>query len=131
MLLVLTQVYRERLGEEGSVLRTLGSLTVLGAGAAETIQFQTPGPALVLAALAILTVLAGIALRLRAYVFLGMGFLAANILLNLTRWGIEDRAVAGILGVTTGVLLIAAGAGIAKYKKHIVARLRSVRQWQW
>lgn len=131
VLLALTQIYRKRLGDEASVLRTLGSLTVLGAGAAETLQFATPGPALVLAALAIGTVLAGILLRLRAYVFLGMGFLAADIVLNLTRWGFEDRAVAGFLGVTTGVALIALGAAVAKYKRHIAQRYQEVRQWQW
>ena len=54
-------------------------------------------------------VLFGIRIRVRGYLYIGFTALLLDIVANLTRWGMHDWLVGGVLGVLGGVMLFVVG----------------------
>jgi hypothetical protein len=130
-LALLADAYEERLGALAGPLRTTAGVLSFAATSWEMFQFQSPWPALVLAATAVGAVLLGIHARTRAYLTFGFTALLLDIVANLTRWGLHDRLVGGALGVAGGVALFGLGAVVARHKELALARYRSVMAWPW
>jgi hypothetical protein len=130
-LLVLSRLYAGELGDTATPLRTLASLLVFGSSAYESFRFDDVVPALVLAGLAVGGVLLGIAWRLRSYLYAGFAFLVLDVVVNLTRLGMRDRLVAGVLGVLGGMALFVLGVAVARHKERLLERYRAVRVWDW
>jgi hypothetical protein len=61
----------------------------------------------------------------------GFTFLVLDIAVNLTRLGLEDRLVAGIVGVGAGALMFGLGITVARRREAIMARYTMVRGWEW
>ena len=68
---------------------------------------------------------------MRGYVYLGFAALLLDIIANLTRWGLRDRLVGGVLGVVGGIILFALGALVAHHKALALARYRRLQAWPW
>jgi hypothetical protein len=130
-LTILSHVYHERLGRQGSLVRSLASLFVFGATSYEMFQFSSLWPALILAVSAVLAVLFGILWRVRVYLYVGFACLLLDILANITRWGMEDRLRASLLGLGAGMALLALGIVVAKHKQELLGRYRKLQTWSW
>lgn len=130
-LLALTRIYGAQLKAWQPLLRTVAALIVLGASSVESFQFDSVWPALWLAACGIGAVLLGIGWRLRSYLYGGFVFVVLDLVVNLTRWGMRDRFIAGTLGVGVGIALFVLGVLVARHKEQLLARYRQVQGWQW
>jgi hypothetical protein len=103
-LLVLLRVFRDALSPEAQAkLRALAITLVYVAGAWKPLLFQDGGAMLLCVLLCLVGVAAGVALRIRSYVYLGTAFLVTCVLANLARFGIRDHrmgaAFLSLLGV--------------------------------
>jgi hypothetical protein len=94
-------------------------------------QFRAVWPALLQVASAVAVVLFGIRTRVRSYLYIGFTALLLDIVANLTRWGMHDRLVGGVLGVLGGMMLFVLGALVAHYKTHALERYRRMQSWPW
>ncbi len=103
-LLVLLRVFREALSADAQAkLRALAITLVYVAGAWKPLMFEDGRAMLLCVFLCVVGVAAGIALRIRSYVYLGSAFMVTCILANLVRFGIRDHrmgaAFLSLLGV--------------------------------
>ncbi|MFL5358179.1 hypothetical protein [Archangium sp.] len=103
-LLVLLRVFHEALEPDTRAkLRALAITLVYVAGAWKPLMFQDGGAMLLCVLLCLVGVAAGMALRIRSYVYLGSAFLVTCVLANLARFGIRDHrmgaAFLSLLGV--------------------------------
>jgi hypothetical protein len=130
-LALLGHVYHERLGKQGPLVRSLASLFVFGATSYQMFQFSSPWPALILALCAILSVLLGIAWRVRAYLYIGFACLLLDIVANLTRWGMGDRLRGALFGLGAGMALLVLGIFVARHKTQLLKRYHNVQKWNW
>ena len=130
-LALLGRVYDDRLGKHGPLVRSLASLFIFGATSYQMFQFSSPWPAMILAVLAVLAVLVGIAWRVRAYLYAGFACLVLDILTNLTRWGMQDRLRGALLGLAAGTALLVLGILVARKKAQLLERYRWVQGWAW
>ncbi|QRK13470.1 hypothetical protein JQX13_05255 [Archangium violaceum] len=103
-LLVLLRVFHDALEPDTRAkLRALAITLVYVAGAWKPLMFQDGGAMLLCVLLCLVGVAAGMALRIRSYVYLGSAFLVTCVLANLARFGIRDHrmgaAFLSLLGV--------------------------------
>jgi hypothetical protein len=130
-LMILCRVYGDDLRGHAPALRTLASLLIFGSTSFEMFQFDAVWPAALQAATAVLVVLLGIRIRVRSYVYFGFTALLLDIIANLTRWGLRDRLIGGVLGVLGGIVLFAVGALVAHHKTLVLTRYRRLQAWPW
>jgi hypothetical protein len=130
-LMILGRVYETQLREHAPALRTLASLLIFASTSFEMFQFHAVWPAALQGVIAVLVVLFGLRVRVRGYVYVGFTALLLDIVANLTRWGLRDRLVGGVLSVLGGVLLFALGALVAHHKARVLARYRRLQAWPW
>jgi hypothetical protein len=130
-LMIICRVYADDLRGHAPALRTVASLLIFGSTSFEMFQFDAVWPAALQGATAVLVVLLGIRSRVRGYVYLGFTALLLDIVANLTRWGLQDRLVGGVLSVLGGILLFALGALVAHHKALALARYRRLQAWPW
>jgi hypothetical protein len=130
-LMIICRVYADDLRGHAPALRTLASLLIFGSTSFEMFQFDAVWPAALQGATAVLVVLLGIRSRVRGYVYIGFTALLLDIVANLTRWGLQDRLVGGVLSVLGGILLFALGALVAHHKALALARYRRLQAWPW
>jgi hypothetical protein len=130
-LMALGRIYRDELGVHGSALRTIASLLIFGSTSYEMFQFRAVWPAALQGASAVAVVLFGIRTRVRGYLYIGFAALLLDIVANLTRWGMHDRLVGGVLGVLGGVMLFVLGTLVAHYKRQVLERYRRMQSWPW
>jgi hypothetical protein len=86
---------------------------------------------LILALCAIAGILLGVTWRLRAYLYTGFASLFLVIVANLTRFGLRDRLTGGLLGLGSGLVLLAIGVQVARHKQSLLARYQRIRDWRW
>jgi hypothetical protein len=130
-LMILCRIYDGALGPGGPALRTVASLLIFASTSFELFQFTEVWPALLQGACAVAMVLFGIRSRVRAYLYIGFTALLLDIVANLTRWGMRDRLIGGVLGVVGGMMLFALGALVTHHKAVVLARYRRVQSWPW
>jgi hypothetical protein len=103
-LLLLLRVFREALATDTQAkMRALAITLIYVAGAWKPLMFEDGRAMLLCVFLCVVGVAAGIALRIRSYVYLGSAFMVTCVLANLVRFGIRDHrmgaAFLSLLGV--------------------------------
>lgn len=134
-LIVLAAEYlnRPQLGDPAaSVLRYAGmALLYLSSTADLILSNLSPSMALVLAVLSVLGVLAGILLRVRAFLFLGTGFLGLTVLAMVWRAGREGHMwVWWAAGIVLGLAILGLFALFEKRKNDVLQVVQHLRHWQ-
>ena len=93
---------------------------------------QAPWLPAVLAGLSIVGILAGIALRVRAFLMLGTGFLALSLFTVI--WyaavDLDQTWIWWASGLVAGVLIIALFAIFEKKQQEVLAAFERIKQWQ-
>jgi hypothetical protein len=92
-------------------------------------MFQDGGSMMLCVLLCVVGVAAGVALRIRSYVYLGSAFLVTCVLANLARFGIRDHrmgaAFLSLLGVGVVGFMVVFTAKRAELQEHY-ARVRAM-----
>ena len=127
-LLVLTHLYRDELGRSASSsLRTLLLLCVYTIGVAEALTAVTPLQAVVVVPLLCVGgMLAGAVLRVRAYVLMGVGFLAADLILNMLRYGLASRPLGALFLTLLGVAMVSGMVIFSLERERILRRYSTI-----
>ncbi len=127
---------RERLNEaQAAAIRYGAALAIYLSSTADIILTgvaQAPWLPLVLAGLSIGGVFAGILLRVRGFLFLGLGFLALAIF-TVIRYAAVDLRQTWIWwasGIVAGVLILALFAYFEKKREEILRLAEQLKQWQ-
>ena len=125
----------ERSLEKDKELRALcrftGLATLVAGGLYENFQTQSALAGLIVVALSVSMVLSGIAWRIKSYLYAGFGFLILTIVVNLARWAIADRLVAGVIGVSAGIAFFAFGLALVRHRDQLLKQYGRVRAWDW
>jgi hypothetical protein len=92
---------------------------------------EAPWLPLVLAALAIAGIFAGMALRVRAFLFLGTAFLLLALMTIIwhAAYDLEQTWIFYVAGIVAGVLIIALFAVFEKKRQEILAVMEKLREW--
>ena len=132
LLLVLAQIFAAKLTPQSRMaLRILGSL-LLYAPAAMKLTFRlgqaTDGTYSVLfGAVCILGMLAGMALRIRAYVVIGTLFVTLDVVANLVFAGLRDHRVGFVILSVSGLAILATMIAMTLKREEVTAFVRRVR----
>jgi len=132
LLLVLAQIFASKLTPQSRMaLRILGSL-LLYAPAAMKLTFRlgqaSDGTYSVLfGAVCILGMLAGMALRIRAYVVIGTLFVTLDVVANLVFAGLRDHRVGFVILSVSGLAILATMIAMTLKREEVTAFVRRVR----
>jgi hypothetical protein len=119
-------------------------LTTIRYGAASTIYISSTadiflagvaeawGLPLVLGGLALVGIFAGIALRVRAFLFLGTGFLLLALMTIIFRAGYYEAHtwIFYVTGIVVGVLIITLFAVFEKKRQEVLRLIDELREWE-
>jgi hypothetical protein len=127
-LLALLRVFRASIEEETyERLRALAVTGIYVAGAWKPLMFSDGGSMLLCVVLCVVGVSAGIALRIRSYVYLGTAFLVTCIAANLVRFGMRDHRIAAASLFMLGLLVIGSMVMLSAYRAALLQRYVRVR----
>jgi len=134
--LAATYLNREMLSDaQLTSIRYLTATTIYVASTADIFLIgvgQAPWLPLVLAGLSIAGVLAGIVLRVRAFLFLGTAFLVLALFTVI--WyaavDLEQTWLWSASGIVTGILIIAVFAVFEKKRQEILQVVEQLREWE-
>jgi hypothetical protein len=127
-LLVLLRVFRESLAPETAARLRTGAVTIIYvAGAWKPLMFSDSGGMMLCVLVCLLGVAAGIALRIRSYVYLGSAFLVTCIVANLARFGMRDHRVGAAFLTLLGLLVVGFMVVLSAYRERLLQRYARVR----
>jgi hypothetical protein len=127
---------RERLSPEQSAALRYGSAIVIYASSTADIFINgvadAPWLPAVLAGLSILGVFAGILLRVRAFLYLGVTFLIVALMTIIWYAAIElERTwILSVVGIVTGALIIFLFGVFEKRRDDVLRMVERLRQWE-
>jgi hypothetical protein len=132
--LVAGYLNRERLTAEQSAALRYGAAIVIYASSTADIFIngvaEAPWLPAVLAGLSLLGVFAGIVLRVRAFLYLGVTFLIVAIA-TIIRYAAIDRTwVYWVAGIVTGSLIIALLGVFEKRREDVLRAVERLKQWE-
>lgn len=127
-LLVLLRVFRDSLEPDTvAKLRAVAVTIIYVAGAWKPLMFSN-APSMVLCVLiCLLGVAAGIALRIRSYVYLGSAFLVTCIAANLARFGMRDHRIGAAFLTLLGLLVVGFMVMLSAHRERLLWRYARVR----
>jgi len=127
-LLVLARVFRDELDEVWQArLRAIAITAIYSASAWRALLF-TDAWALGICALAcVLGVAAGIALRIRSFVYLGTGFLVTSVAANLIRTGLDQPHLGALFLSVLGVLVVGFMVLFTAHRAELMRRYEQMR----
>jgi Na+/H+ antiporter NhaD/arsenite permease-like protein len=134
--LVAGYLNRARLSAEQSAALRYGSAIVIYASSTADIFINgvadAPWLPAVLAGLSIVGVFAGILLRVRAFLYLGVTFLLVAILTVIWYAAIEQERtwILWVAGIVTGVLIIALFGVFEKRRDDVLRMVERLKQWE-
>jgi hypothetical protein len=134
--LVAGYLNRERLSAEQSAALRYASAIVIYASSTADIFIngvaEAPWLPAALAALSIVGVLAGIALQIRAFLYLGTSFLVVAITTVIWHAAIEQQRtwILWVAGIITGVLIIALFGIFEKRRDDVLRLVNQLKQWE-
>jgi hypothetical protein len=127
-LLVLLRAFRDSLSPEmGARLRTLAVTIIYVAGAWKPLMFSDAGGMVLCVLVCLVGVAAGIALRIRSYVYLGSAFLVTCIVANLVRFGMRDHRVGAAFLTLLGLLVVGFMVLLSAHRERLLKRYARVR----
>jgi hypothetical protein len=93
---------------------------------------QAPWLPLVLAALALLGIFAGIALRVRGFLILGIGFLGLSLLTIIWYAAVDLRQtwLWSASGIVAGILILAVFAVFEKKRQEVLKMVEQLKEWE-
>lgn len=107
-------------------LRLAALLILYGSSAFSLLQVGGGLPALILAMTCVLGILAGIALRIRAYLYLGTLFLLLDVADQLVFFSARYALAKWIVGFGLGLLLVALAVLFESRRETVLARIKAV-----
>jgi hypothetical protein len=127
-LLVLLGVFRHSLAPDTLArLRALAITVIYAAGAWQPLMFNNGRAMLLCVGLCLLGVGAGIALRIRSYVYLGSAFLVTCVAANLVRFGMRDHRVGAAFLSLLGLLVVGFMVLLSAHRERLLQRYARVR----
>jgi hypothetical protein len=127
-LLAFARIFRSDLSERARFgLRTAGILCVYVASATSALYFASPGYVLVCAGVCVVGVLLGVALRVKAYVYLGSAFLVVDVLGNMARFGLRQPFFGGLFLTLLGFALVGGWIFFVSKREELVRRYLAVQ----
>jgi hypothetical protein len=131
--LIAGYINRERLTKEQSAaLRYVSAIVIYVSSTVDIFingVAEAPWLPAVLAGLSILGVLAGIMLRVRAFLYLGLAFLVVALLTIIWHAGNQYTWIWWVAGIVTGALIIAAFGLIEKRRDDVRRALEELKHW--
>jgi hypothetical protein len=134
--LVAGYINRERLTQQQSAaLRYASAIVIYVSSTADVFIHgvaEAPWLPAVLAGLSILGVLAGILLRVRAFLYLGTAFLVVAIMTIIWHAAIHEQRtwILWLAGIVTGVLIIALFGLFEKRREDVLRVVEELKHWQ-
>ncbi|RKH67920.1 hypothetical protein D7W81_13215 [Corallococcus aberystwythensis] len=127
-LLLLLRVFRTGLSPDAyAQLRALAVTGIYVAGAWKPLLFNDGEAMLLCVFLCLVGVGAGIALRIRSYVYLGSAFLVTAVAANLVRFGMRDHRVGALFLSLLGLLVVAFMVTLSAHRATLLQKYGRVR----
>ncbi|WP_233583388.1 hypothetical protein [Corallococcus sp. CA053C] len=127
-LLALLRVFRGGLSQDAyAQLRAVAVTCIYVAGAWKPLLFNDGEAMLLCVFLCLVGVGAGIALRIRSYVYLGSGFLVTAVAANLVRFGMRDHRVGAAFLSLLGLLVVGFMVVLSAHRAALLQRYARVR----
>jgi len=134
--LIAAHLNRSRLTEEQTTAYRYGAATTIYVASTADVFLngvaEAPMLPLILAALAIAGIFAGIALRVRAFLFLGTAFLLLALMTIIwhAAYDLEQTWIFYVTGIVAGTLIIALFAVFEKKRQEILGLVEKLRDWE-
>ena len=135
-LLALVHIYAAELGRQGSnVLRGLLLVALYSMGISRALVTLDPlHTLLVVPLLCVAGIVVGTLMRIRVYVLVGVGFLAADLLVNLVHYGLARPHLGALFLTLLGLALVAGMVLFSLERERILRRystiLGQLRTWE-
>jgi hypothetical protein len=134
-LLFLVHLYSEELGRGAAhSLRVILVAAIHGVALASSVGLSPLRSLVIVPALCVLGMIAGVVLRVRAYLLVGVAFLAADLGLELFRHGLQSRPLAAVFLTALGLALVAAMVLFSIERERILRRyslvVGEITTWQ-
>ncbi len=110
-------------------LRSFASAVIYASSIAEFKTFGGLAPPIILAGLCVLGILAGIALRIRPFLYLGTAFLLVDIFIQIISVGRANTWIWWISGFTFGLILFILFALFERKREQILTLIKSLKDW--
>lgn len=125
---VLVKLFEADLGAGWAArLRAAAAATIYAAAAWKPLAFDTTWALWVCVLVCVLGVAAGIALKVRSYVYLGTAFLVTSVLSNLIRFGVREPRVGALLLSTLGLAVVAFMVVVTTRRSELLQRYQRVQ----
>jgi hypothetical protein len=127
-LLVLLRVFRDSLSQDTvSQLRAVAVTIIYVAGAWKPLLFNDGGAMMLCVLVCLVGVAAGIALRIRSYVYLGTAFMVTCVIANLTRFGMRDHRIGAAFLTLLGLMVVGFMVLLSAHREKLLMRYTRVR----
>ncbi|RKH95289.1 hypothetical protein [Corallococcus sp. AB038B] len=127
-LLLLLRVFRKSLSQDAyAQLRAMAVTGIYVAGAWKPLLFNDGGAMLLCVFLCLVGVGAGIALRIRSYVYLGSAFLVTAVAANLVRFGMRDHRIGALFLSMLGLLVVGFMVVLSAHRATLLQKYGRVR----
>ncbi|WP_240486703.1 hypothetical protein [Hyalangium minutum] len=127
-LLVLLRVFRDSLeADTAAKLRAVAVTIIYVAGAWKPLMFSDAPSMMLCVLICLLGVAAGIALRIRSYVYLGSAFLVTCIAANLARFGMRDHRIGAAFLTLMGLMVVGFMVVLSAHRERLLLRYARVR----
>ena len=127
-LMVLLRVFRDSLAPETVArLRAVTVTIIYVAGAWKPLMFSDAGGMMLCVVVCLVGVAAGIALRIRSYVYLGSAFLVTCILANLARFGMRDHRMGAAFLTLLGLMVVGFMVLLSAHREKLLVKYTRVR----
>lgn len=127
-LLVLLRVFRDSLAPDTVArLRAVAVTIIYVAGAWKALMFSDGGSMMLCVLVCLVGVAAGIALRIRSYVYLGSAFLVTCVIANLARFGMRDHRIGAAFLTLLGLMVVGFMVLLSAHREKLLLRYARVR----
>jgi hypothetical protein len=127
-LLMLLRAFRNSLAPDTVTrLRALAVTIIYVAGAWKPLMFSDANAMVLCVFVCLVGVAAGIALRIRSYVYLGSAFLVTCIVANLARFGMRDHRIGAAFLTLLGLMVVGFMVLLSAHREKLLLRYARVR----
>jgi hypothetical protein len=126
--LVLVRVFRQDLTPPVEARLRAAAVTVIYAASAwKPLMFSEAWTMVACAAVCVVGVAVGIAMRIRSFVYLGTAFLVTSVVANLVRFGVREPRMGALFLSLLGVLVVSAMVLFTAKRAELVRRYEAMR----